>query len=138
MRFVNRTKPGTALIETALTGDPLYFYFNYLLEFRLWFHPNLCFLHMPQINQTELCDFYHQAYQMRVHPNSWIYSEKSEYICHIQKIRLKLLTHFFNYSKFLPSKMEYQDFLCILQKNSAMATVGLKKMGKFAQLAVLV
>ena len=34
--------------------------------------------------------------------------------------------------------MEYQDFPCILQKNSAMATVGLKKMGKFAQLAVLV
>ena len=25
MRFVNRTKPGTALIETALTGDPLYY-----------------------------------------------------------------------------------------------------------------
>ena len=24
MRFVNRTKPGTALIETALTGDLLY------------------------------------------------------------------------------------------------------------------
>ena len=30
MRFVNRTIPGTALIETALTGDPLYlgFYKN--------------------------------------------------------------------------------------------------------------
>ena len=26
MLFVNRTKPGTALIETALTGDPLYFW----------------------------------------------------------------------------------------------------------------
>ena len=28
-------------------------------------------------------------------------------------------------------KMEYQVFLCIFQKNSAMATLGLKKMGKF-------
>ena len=29
-------------------------------------------------------------------------------------------------------KMEYQDFLCIFQKNSAMATYGLKEMGKFS------
>ena len=29
------------------------------------------------------------------------------------------------------SKMEYQIFLCIFQKNSAMATLGLKEMGKF-------
>ena len=28
-------------------------------------------------------------------------------------------------------KMEYQVFLCIFQKKSAMATLGLKKMGKF-------
>ena len=28
-------------------------------------------------------------------------------------------------------KMEYQSFLCIFQKNSAMATLGLKEMGKF-------
>ena len=28
-------------------------------------------------------------------------------------------------------KMEYQVFLCIFQKNSAMATYGLKEMGKF-------
>ena len=28
-------------------------------------------------------------------------------------------------------KMEYQVFLCIFQKNSAMATFGLKEMGKF-------
>ena len=28
-------------------------------------------------------------------------------------------------------KMEYQDFLCIFQKNSAMASLGLKEMGKF-------
>ena len=28
-------------------------------------------------------------------------------------------------------KMEYQVFLCILQKNSSMATLGLKEMGKF-------
>ena len=28
-------------------------------------------------------------------------------------------------------KMEYQIFLCIIQKNSAMATLGLKEMGKF-------
>ena len=28
-------------------------------------------------------------------------------------------------------KMEYQIFLCIFQKNSAMATLGLKKLGKF-------
>jgi hypothetical protein len=28
-------------------------------------------------------------------------------------------------------KMEYQGFLCIFQKNSAMATLGLKEMGKF-------
>jgi hypothetical protein len=27
--------------------------------------------------------------------------------------------------------MEYQVFLCIFQKNSTMATLGLKKMGKF-------
>ena len=27
--------------------------------------------------------------------------------------------------------MEYQIFLCIFQKNSAMATLGLKEMGKF-------
>ena len=30
-------------------------------------------------------------------------------------------------------KMEYQVFLCIFQKNSAMATLGLKEMGKFLQ-----
>ena len=29
------------------------------------------------------------------------------------------------------SKMEYQVFLCIFQKNSAMATLALKEMGKF-------
>ena len=29
------------------------------------------------------------------------------------------------------SKMEYQIFLCIFQKNSTMATLGLKEMGKF-------
>ena len=28
-------------------------------------------------------------------------------------------------------KMEYQVFLCIFQRNLAMATIGLKKMGKF-------
>ena len=28
-------------------------------------------------------------------------------------------------------KMEYQVFLCIFQKNSVMATLGLKEMGKF-------
>ena len=28
-------------------------------------------------------------------------------------------------------KMEYQDFLCIFQKNSAMATLCLKEIGKF-------
>ena len=28
-------------------------------------------------------------------------------------------------------KMEYQVFLCIFQKNSAMATLGLREMGKF-------
>ena len=28
-------------------------------------------------------------------------------------------------------KTEYQVFLCIFQKNSAMATLGLKEMGKF-------
>ena len=28
-------------------------------------------------------------------------------------------------------KMEYQVFLCIFQKNSAKATLGLKEMGKF-------
>ena len=28
-------------------------------------------------------------------------------------------------------KMEYQVFLCIFQKNSAMATLGLKEIGKF-------
>ena len=28
-------------------------------------------------------------------------------------------------------KMEYQVFLCIFQKNSAMATLGMKEMGKF-------
>ena len=28
-------------------------------------------------------------------------------------------------------KMEYQVFLCIFQKNSAMATLGLKEMGTF-------
>ena len=28
-------------------------------------------------------------------------------------------------------KMEYHVFLCIFQKNSAMATLGLKEMGKF-------
>ena len=28
-------------------------------------------------------------------------------------------------------KMEYQVFLCIFQKNSAMVTYGLKEMGKF-------
>ena len=28
-------------------------------------------------------------------------------------------------------KMEYQVFLCIFQNNSAMATLGLKEMGKF-------
>ena len=28
-------------------------------------------------------------------------------------------------------KMEYQVFLCIFQKSSAMATLGLKEMGKF-------
>ena len=28
-------------------------------------------------------------------------------------------------------KMEYQDFLCIFQKNSAMAILGFKKMEKF-------
>ena len=28
-------------------------------------------------------------------------------------------------------KMEYQAFLCIFQKNSAIATLGLKEMGKF-------
>ena len=28
-------------------------------------------------------------------------------------------------------KMKYQFFLCIFQKNSAMATLGLKEMGKF-------
>jgi hypothetical protein len=28
-------------------------------------------------------------------------------------------------------KMEYQVFLCIFQKKSAMATLGLKEMGKF-------
>ena len=28
-------------------------------------------------------------------------------------------------------KMEYQVFLCIFQKNLAMATYGLKEMGKF-------
>ena len=28
-------------------------------------------------------------------------------------------------------KMEYQVFLCIFEKNSAMATLGLKEMGKF-------
>ena len=28
-------------------------------------------------------------------------------------------------------KMEYQVFLCIFQKNSAMSTLGLKEMGKF-------
>ena len=28
-------------------------------------------------------------------------------------------------------KMEYQAFLCIFQKNSAMATLGVKEMGKF-------
>ena len=27
--------------------------------------------------------------------------------------------------------MEYQDFLCIFQKNSAMATLALEEMGKF-------
>ena len=31
-------------------------------------------------------------------------------------------------------KMEYQVFLCIFQKNSAMATWGLKEMGKFLQI----
>ena len=30
-------------------------------------------------------------------------------------------------------KMKYQIFLCIFQKNSAMATLGLKEMGKFLQ-----
>jgi hypothetical protein len=30
-------------------------------------------------------------------------------------------------------KMDYQIFLCIFQKNSAMATLGLKEMGKFLQ-----
>ena len=30
-------------------------------------------------------------------------------------------------------KIEYQVFLCIFQKNSAMATLGLKEMGKFLQ-----
>ena len=29
-------------------------------------------------------------------------------------------------------KMEYQVFLCIFQKNSAMATLGLNEMGKFS------
>ena len=29
------------------------------------------------------------------------------------------------------SKVEYQVFLCIFQKKSAMATLGLKEMGKF-------
>jgi hypothetical protein len=28
-------------------------------------------------------------------------------------------------------KMEYQVFLCIFQKNSALATLGLKEMGEF-------
>ena len=28
-------------------------------------------------------------------------------------------------------KMEYKVFLCIFQKNSAMATYGMKEMGKF-------
>ena len=28
-------------------------------------------------------------------------------------------------------KMEYRVFLCIFEKNSAMATLGLKEMGKF-------
>ena len=28
-------------------------------------------------------------------------------------------------------KMEYQVFLCVFQKNSGMATLGLKEMGKF-------
>ena len=31
------------------------------------------------------------------------------------------------------AKMEHQVFLCIFQKNSAMATLGLKEMGKFLQ-----
>ena len=31
-------------------------------------------------------------------------------------------------------KMEYQVFLCIFQKNSAMATLCLKEMGKFSKL----
>ena len=35
-------------------------------------------------------------------------------------------------------RMEYQDFLCIFQKNSAMATLGLGFTLKFAQLAVSV
>ena len=30
-------------------------------------------------------------------------------------------------------KMEYQVFLCIFQKNSAVATLGLKEMEKFLQ-----
>ena len=30
-------------------------------------------------------------------------------------------------------KMEYQVFFCIFQKNSAMATLGLKEMGKFLE-----
>ena len=30
-------------------------------------------------------------------------------------------------------KMEYQVFLCIFQKNSAMVTLGLKEMGKILQ-----
>jgi hypothetical protein len=29
------------------------------------------------------------------------------------------------------AKMEYQDFLCIFQKNFAIATLGLKEIGKF-------
>ena len=43
-----------------------------------------------------------------------------------------LTTGFWGKEAWRPTpKMEYQVFLCIFQKNSAMATLGLKEMGKF-------
>ena len=60
-------------------------------------------------------------------------------LVHLQQIVMGFMElHFIFNDRFLRErdmasnpKMEYQVFLCIFQKNSAMATLGVKEMGKF-------
>ena len=54
--------------------------------------------------------------------------QKSWYFCILSSLNNRFLRERGMASN---PKMEYQVFLCIFQKNSAMATLGLKEMGKF-------